>query len=182
MRLEARRAAGLSPRVSSVASVFVSRWDKAVMGKLPEGSENQLGMAVAQRTYKAYRDLLASDRWQRLANLGVRPQRLLWASTGTKDPRASDTLYITALAAPHTINTISEATLHAFADHGEVGALLPADGGDTEEVLEKLARAGVDYAGLAAQLQRDGTRSFDDSWDDLLGCLASKAESTRVVR
>lgn len=175
-------AAGLSPRVSSVASVFVSRWDRAVMGKLPEGLENRLGLAVAQRTYKAYRDLLASARWQRLANLGVRPQRLLWASTGTKDPRASDTLYITGLAAPHTINTIPDATLHAFADHGEVGALLPADGGDSEEVLEKLARAGVDYAGLAAQLQRDGTRSFDDSWDDLLGCLASKAESIGVIR
>jgi transaldolase len=176
--LERRRDAGLAlDRVASVASVFISRWDKAVEGKLPADLSDRLGVAVAGRTYKAYRDLLESDRWQALAGAGAKPQRLLWASTGTKDPVLPDTFYIHALASELTINTMPEGTLTAFAAHGEVGDLLPADGGDAEDLLARIGAAGVDVAGLAAQLQKEGADSFVESWDDLLECIESKTAS-----
>jgi transaldolase len=173
--IERRIAAGLDPKVASVASIFVSRWDVAVKDKVPDKLRNRLGIAIAKRTYKSYRDLLASARWQKLADAGARPQRLLWASTGTKDPKASDTLYVKALAAPDTINTLPEKTLQAFAEHGRVTDVLPADGGDAEEVLAEFAQAGVNDAALAAALQREGTESFTKSWNDLLDCLTSKS-------
>jgi len=172
--IERRVAAGLNPQVESVASLFISRWDAAVAAKVPAALQNTLGIAVAGRTYKAYRNLLASDRWLRLLNFGAHPQRLLWASTGTKDPKASDVLYVKALAAPHTVNTIPEKTLLAFADHGEVGAMLPQDGGDAERALGELTRAGIDISGLAADLQRDGAAAFVKSWDGLLACIDQK--------
>jgi transaldolase len=174
--IERRLAAGRDPRVHSVASVFISRWDKAVMNKVPAELRNRLGIAIAMRTYKSYRELLTSSRWQKLAQAGALPQRLLWGSTGTKDPAAPDTMYIEALAAPDTINTIPEPTLLAFADHGHVKGVLPADGGDAEKVLAEFARAGVDDAALAAELQREGAEAFSKSWNDLMQCLASKSE------
>jgi transaldolase len=173
--LERRVAAGLNAHVPSVASLFVSRWDVAVGGKVPAELHGRLGIAIAKRTYKAYRDLLASDRWLRLVNRGARSQRLLWASTGTKDPKASDVLYVKSLAAPHTVNTMPENTLLALADHGDIGALLPHDGGDAEAVLEKFSRASVDLEGLAARLQDEGAETFVKSWDDLLHCIAEKS-------
>jgi transaldolase len=175
--IERRIEAALNPDVGSVASLFISRWDKAVMEKVPEELQNCLGIAIAKRTYKAYRDLLASPRWQKLASAGARPQRLLWASTGTKDPEASDTLYIEALAAPQTINTMPEKTLLAFAEHGEVKGVLPADGGDAEKMLARFAKVGVDNAALAAQLQREGAQSFDKSWNELMDSIASKSNA-----
>ena len=175
--IERRIEAGLGPEVGSVASLFISRWDKAVMGKVPEELQNCLGIAIAKRTYKAYRDLLASPRWQKLAGAGAQPQRLLWASTGTKDPKASDVLYIEALAAPDTINTMPAETLLAFADHGKVNDVLPVDGGDAEEMLARFAQAGVDDAALAAQLQREGAQSFDKSWNELMDSIASKSNT-----
>jgi transaldolase len=159
-----------------VASIFVSRWDVAVKDTVPDKLRNRLGVAIARRAYKAYCELLAAPRWRKLADSGARPQRLLWASTGTKDPAASETLYIEALAVPDTINTMPEKTLHAFAEHGEVKGALPTDGGDAEEMLGAFARAGVDDAALAAQLQREGTQSFDKSWKDLMDCIASKSD------
>ena len=177
--IERRVEAGLNPFVTSVASVFVSRWDAAVAGKVPSTLEGRLGIAIAKRTYHAYRELLASDRWLRLLNFGGRSQRLLWASTGTKDPKLSDVLYVTALAAPHTINTMPEKTLHAVADHGDLGAMLPHDGGDAETVLADFARAGVDVGELAATLQRDGADAFVKSWNDLLASLVSKSASLK---
>ena len=177
--LERRVAAGLKPDVRSVASVFVSRWDTAVMGQVPEEMRDRLGIAVAMRTYKAYRMLLDSPRWQRVFNAGARPQRLLWASTGTKDPKASDVLYVKSLAAPFTVNTMPEGTLNALADHGEIGPILPAHGGDCEEVLARFARLGIDIDALAARLQDDGARSFVTSWQDLLECIASKSETLK---
>ena len=175
--IERRIEAGLGPKVGSVASLFISRWDKAVMGKVPEELQNRLGIAIAKRTYKAYRDLLASPRWQKLAGAGAQPQRLLWASTGTKDPKASDVLYIEALAAPDTINTMPEETLLAFADHGKVNDVLPVDGGDAEEILAGFAQVGVDNAALAAELQREGAQSFDKSWNELMDSIASKSNA-----
>jgi transaldolase len=172
--VERRIAAGLKPDVSSVTSVFISRWDKATMGKVQKDLQNQLGIAIAKRTYKAYRQQLDSERWQRLANAGAHPQRLLWASTGTKDPDASDVLYIKALAAPFTINTIPDTTLLAFADHGTLGELLPVDGGDAEKTIARFGQAGIDYDQLAADLQREGTISFVESWNELLRSIASK--------
>jgi transaldolase len=177
--IERRIAAGLSPNVDSVASVFVSRWDTPVKDKVPESLQNRLGLAISGRTYKAYRDLLNSPRWQRAFNEGARPQRLLWASTGTKDPKASDTLYVTNLASPFTVNTMPEGTLKAFADHGTVGDLLPADGGDCEQVLAQFTKAGIKLDDLAAQLQREGAESFVKSWKGLLDRIASKSESLR---
>src|SRR6266404_4946436 len=162
--IERRIDAGLKPDVGSVASIFVSRWDVAVAGKVPEALNNQLGIAVAKRTYKAYLGLLGSPRWMRAFNAGARPQRLLWASTGTKDPKASDTLYVKSLAAPFTVNTIPEGTLKALGDHGQVGAVLPADGGDCEEVLAQFGKAGINIDALAAQLQEEGAKSFVKSW------------------
>ena len=177
--IERRVAAGLNPHVGSVASVFVSRWDSAVAGKVPAELQGRLGIAMAQRTYKAYRDLLASDRWLRLLNVGARSQRLLWASTGTKDPKASDVLYVKSLAAPHSVNTMPEKTLLALADHGEIGAMLPHDGGDAEEVLDRFAQARVDLNALAAELQRDGATAFVASWKELLACLVEKSTSLK---
>ena len=177
--IERRIDAGLNPLVSSVASVFISRWDAAVTRKVPERLRNQLGIAIAKRTYKAANALLSSARWRRAYNLGARPQRLLWASTGTKDPKASDILYVKALAAPFTVNTMPEGTLRALATYTELGELLPSDGGDCEEVLAKFARAGVDVDALAAQLQREGADSFVNSWNDLMEVLSSKSASLR---
>ena len=174
--VERRVAAGLQPDVFSVASLFISRWDVAVTGKTPDGLRDQLGTAIAKRTYKAYRETLDSPRWQRLMNAGAQPQRLLWASTGTKDPKASDVLYVKALAAPFTINTMPEATLRALADHGEIKDVLPANGGDCEKVLARFAKAGIDVAALADQLQVEGAASFVKSWNELMQCIASKTE------
>ena len=179
--IERRIAAGLNPDVGSVASVFVSRWDAAVMGKVPDALRGKLGIAIAERTYKAYRALLDSPRWQRLYNAGARPQRLLWASTGTKDPEASDVLYVKALAAPFTVNTMPEQTLQALADHGELGAILRADGGDAEEVLAGFAKAGVDVDALATRLQDEGAASFVKSWNELMGVIASKSADLAKV-
>ena len=174
--IERRIAAGIDPMVASVASIFVSRWDVAINDRVQDEYRNRLGIAIAMRTYKAYRDLLASKRWQKLAGSGARPQRLLWASTGTKDPAASDTLYVEALAAPDTINTIPEKTLLAFAEHGKVKIALPVDSGDAEAVLAEFAREGVDDDALAADLQREGTEAFAKSWSDLMYRIASKSE------
>jgi transaldolase len=174
--IERRIAAGLNPDVGSVASVFVSRWDAAVASKIPAPLRNRLGIAIAKRTYKAYRELVGSARSLRIYNAGGRPQRLLWASTGTKDPAASDILYIKALAAPLTVNTMPENTVKAFADHGDVDDILPADGGDCEEVLKQFAKAGVDVDALATQLQNDGAKSFVKSWDDLMRVISAKSE------
>jgi transaldolase len=173
--IERRIEAGLDPNVASVASVFVSRWDGAVAGKVPEKLNNRLGIAVAKRTYKAYRDLLGSARWERIYNAGARPQRLLWASTGTKDPKASDVLYIKALAAPFTVNTMPEGTLNALADHGDLGEIMAADGGDGEAVLGQFAAAGIDVDAQAARLQDEGAKSFVHSWDELMGVISSKS-------
>ena len=177
--IERRVAAGLNPHVGSVASIFVSRWDSAVTNRVPTELNGRLGIAMARRTYKAYRDLLASDRWLRLLNVGARSQRLLWASTGTKDPKASDVLYVKSLAAPHSVNTMPEKTLLALADHGEIGPMLPHDGGDAEEVLDRFARAGVDVNALAADLQRDGAAAFVTSWKELLACLLDKSQTLK---
>ncbi|HEV2382271.1 MAG TPA: transaldolase [Terriglobia bacterium] len=173
--IERRIAAGLKPVVGSVASVFISRWDSAVMDKAPDSLRDQLGIGIAKRTYKAYRALLSSPRWQRVFNAGARPQRLLWASTGTKDPKASDVLYVKALAAPFTVNTMPEATLKALADHGELGSILPADGGNCEEVLAQFAKADIDVDTLAAQLQDEGAKSFVKSWNELMTVITSKS-------
>ena len=173
--IERRIEAGREPDVGSVASVFISRWDAAVAGKLPEPLLNQLGIAVAKRTYAAYRRLLDSPRWQSAFNAGARPQRLLWASTGTKDPHASDVLYVKALAAPFTVNTMPEATLRALADHGEIGTLIPPDGGDCEAVLARFEEAGIDVDALATRLQDEGAKAFVKSWNDLLAVIAAKS-------
>src|SRR5882762_8035124 len=173
--IERRVDAGLEPEVGSVASVFISRWDAAVNGRVPEALRNQLGIAIAMRTYKAYRTLLGSPRWQRVFNAGARPQRLLWASTGTKDPGASDILYVRALAAPFTVNTMPEGTLKALADHGGLGGILTADGGNSEGVLARFAEAGIDVDALAGQLQDEGAKSFVSSWHELMDVIAGKS-------
>lgn len=172
--VERRIEAGLDPAVPSVASLFVSRWDVAVADRAPTELRNRLGVAVGRQAYRAYRELLTSERWQRLANAGARPQRLLWASTGTKDPDASDTLYVESLAAPFTVNTMPENTLLAFADRGEVGEPLPADGGDAEQTLAAFGDAGIDVGALAARLQRQGAESFVASWRELLGTISKQ--------
>ena len=177
--IERRIAAGLNPQVGSVASMFISRWDAAVAGKVPEALDNRLGIAVAGRIYKAYVQLLSNPRWQSAYNSGARPQRLLWASTGTKDPKASDTLYIKALASPFTVNTMPEKTLNAFADHGEIGPIMPANGGDCEEVLERFAEVGVNVDNLAARLQDEGAKSFVSSWNELMDVIASKTAALK---
>jgi len=173
--IERRIEAGLQPDIGSVASVFVSRWDAAVAGKVPAPLSNKLGIAMAKRIYKAYRELLGSPRWERIYNAGARPQRLLWASTGTKDPKASDVLYIKALAAPFTVNTMPEGTLKALADHGDLSEIMSADGGDCEAVLDQFAAADIDIDDLAAKLQDDGAKSFVSSWNELMGVIASKS-------
>jgi transaldolase len=175
--IERRLAAKRDPRVASVASLFVSRWDKAVGDKVPPELRNRLGLAIGGRTYRAYRELLASPRWRKLLAAGARPQRLLWASTGTKDPKASDTLYVEALAAPDTIDTIPEKTLRAFADHGELNGVMAEDGGDAETVLASFAKAGVDTDALATELQRDGAQAFVKSWKELMTRIADKSHA-----
>ena len=177
--IERRIDAGLSPEVGSVASVFISRWDVAVTGKVPDALRDKLGVAIANRTYKAARTLLSSPRWQRVYNAGARPQRLLWASTGTKDPKASDVLYVKALAAPFTVNTMPEGTLKALADHGELSEIMSADGGDCEAVLDQFAKAGVDVMALAAQLQEEGAKSFVASWNELMDVITSKSAAVQ---
>ena len=172
--IERRIGAGLSPDVASVASLFVSRWDVAVKDRVSEALRNRLGIAIAMRTDQAYRELLASPRWLKLAASGARPQRLLWASTGTKDPAARDVLYIEALAAPETINTLPEKTLLAFADHGKLGKVLPFDEGYAEAVIAEFTREGVNDEALAAELQRQGTAAFAASWRDLIARIAAK--------
>lgn len=175
--IERRIAAGLNPVVGSVASLFISRWDRAVVDQVPAALHNRLGIAIGQQCYKAYKALMNSPRWQRVFNNGAQMQRLLWASTGTKDPNASDILYIKSLASPFTVNTMPEETLHAFADHGETGDLLADDGGDSTATLGEFASAGVDSAAVAAKLQEDGAQSFVDSWNELLEQLAAKSAS-----
>lgn len=172
--LERRVEAGLSPDVRSVASVFISRWDKAVMDKVPDALRDKLGIAVGKGCYKAYRDVLNSDRWQRLESLGARPQRLLFASTSTKDPKAPDTMYVQAFAAPNTVNTMPDETLLAFGDHGTVEGVLSPDGGDSAAVLAEYEKAGFDVAALAQKLQDDGAKSFVQSWQDLLKAIETK--------
>ena len=177
--IERRIAAGLDPKVGSVASLFISRWDVAVTSKVPASLRDRLGIAIAGRTYEAYRALLDSPRWRRVFDAGARSQRLLWASTGTKNPEVSDVLYIEALAAPLTVNTMPEGTLKALADHGKIGALLPASGGPCEEILSEFTKAGIDLDSLAAQLQEEGAGSFVKSWNELLACIAAKSATVQ---
>ena len=179
--VERRVEAGLSPRVCSVASLFISRWDAAVAGRLPAERVNTLGLAVGRQSYQAYRDLLASDRFQRLANFGALPQRLLFASTGTKDPAASDTLYVAGLAAPHTINTMPEQTLLAYADHGAAAGVISAGGGTAEETIFAVSRTGVDVAALGRKLQADGAEAFVRSWNELLDVIAKKSQAVALT-
>jgi transaldolase len=176
--IERRIEAGLDPVVQSVASIFMSRWDVAVADEVPAELKNQLAIAIGGRAYRAYRELLDSDRWMRLANQGARAQRLLWASTGTKDPDALDTLYIAAFASPFTVNTMPDKTLEAFADHGEVSDLMDPSGGGSEQVLKEFEGAGIDLAALAQRLQDEGKDSFDKSWEELLKTIAEKREVT----
>jgi transaldolase len=177
--LERRLQQGLHLRVASVASIFVSRWDVAAAKDFPKAPHEQLGIAVAEQAYLAYHRLYASPRWQRLAEAGARKQRLLWASTGTKDPQAPDTLYVAALAAPETIDTLPEKTLEAFQDHGEVAGVMPDDGGDSGRVLAEFEGLGIKPGALAARLQEEGTQAFEDSWDDLLESIAAKSRQLR---
>ncbi|HEU5272968.1 MAG TPA: transaldolase [Xanthobacteraceae bacterium] len=177
--IERRIEAGLKPDVPSVASIFISRWDVAVAGKVPEALNNRLGLAVAKRAYKAYLDLLRSPRWMRAYNAGARPQRLLWASTGTKDPKASDLLYIDSLAAPFTVNTMPEVTLKALADHGKVGPTMRADGGNSNEELARFADANIDIRAVATQLQKEGGDAFARSWSDLMRMIDSKSAALK---
>ena len=179
--VERRIKAGLQPAVGSVASIFISRWDVAVMNKAPDSLRDQLGIAIAKRAYRAYRTLIDSPRWHRALSAGALPQRLLWASTGTKDPKASDVLYVKALAAPFTVNTMPEGTLKVLAAHGEVNTMLPADGGDCEEVLAQFAKAGIDVDALAAQLQDEGAKSFVNSWNDLMAVIAAKSAALKTA-
>jgi transaldolase len=179
--IERRIAAGLSPQVGSVASVFISRWDGAVMGKVPEPLNDKFGIAIGKSIYKTYRDLLSSTRWQRAFNSGARPQRLLFASTGTKDPKASDVLYIKELAAPLTVNTMPEKTLNAFAEHGEVSETLPLDGGDSGTVLAQFKALGFEVESLAAKLQSDGAASFVASWNELMAVIESKSAALQTA-
>jgi transaldolase len=180
--IERRIYAGLDPKVGSVASIFISRWDVAANDKVPHALSNRLGVAIAQRSYKAYCDLLAAPRWQKLSAAGAQPQRLLWASTGSKDPNIASSYYITALAAPNTVNTIPEKTLLAFAKGDdaseELSGVMPTDGGDAESVLAKFAKAGIDIDALATQLQQEGAASFSKSWSDLLAVIASKSKQS----
>jgi transaldolase len=173
--LERRVEAGLPPNIRSVASVFISRWDRAVADKVPESLRNTLGVAMGRLAYESYRDLLGSDRWQRLMNCGASPQRLLFASTSMKDPKAPDAFYVNALAAPNTVNTMPAATLQAFADHGNAGAMLAPDGGDAADTIDRHGKSGVDVVALAAKLQEDGAQAFVDSWKDLLRAIDAKS-------
>src|SRR5258705_7862075 len=180
--IERRIDAGLNPNVGSVASVFISRWDAAIASKTPDELHNQLGIAIAKRTYKAARTLLSSARWMRVYNLGARPQRLLWARTGTKDPKTSDILYVKSLAAPFTVNTMPEGTLKGLAAHTELGELLSADGGNSEEVIAQFTKAGIDVNARAARLQDEGAESFVKSWNDLMAVISSKSRALTAAR
>ena len=173
--IERRIAARLDPRVGSVASLFISRWDRAVEDKNIAPLDHGLGIAIAGRCYRAYRDLLGSPRWRALEAAGARPQRLLWASTGVKDPSARPSIYVEALAAPDTINTMPEKTLLAFATDGALRGVMPPDGGDAEEVLARFEQGGVDVGALGAKLQRDGAQSFVKSWQALMQRIAVKS-------
>jgi transaldolase len=173
--IERRIAAGRDPRISSVASLFVSRWDRAVADKVPAELRNRLGIAIAARTYRAHCDLVAGKRWRGLEAAGARKQRMLWASTGTKDPGAPAGLYVEALAAPDTVDTMPEKTLLAFAAQGAVKGIMAADGGDAEQTLASFAKAGVDVDALAARLQLEGAQSFVKSWKELLQRIADKS-------
>ena len=175
--IERRMAAGLDPRIASVASLFISRWDTATNEKVSTQLRNQLGIAMGQRTYRAYCELLTSTRWEKLAAAGARPQRLLWASTGTKDPAVSDNLYVEALATPNTVNTMPEKTLHAFAEHGSLKKSMDKDGGDTENLLIIFSKLGIDIEALAIQLQYDGAQAFVKSWQQLLQRIADKSSA-----
>jgi transaldolase len=177
--LERRVAAGLSPNVASVASLFISRWDKATVDKVPDRDRDKLGIAIGQQAYVAYREVLESDRWQKLANCGAHAQRLLFASTGTKDPKASDVLYIGALAAPNTVNTMPEETLLAFGEHGRASDVIPRDGADCEQVLAEFGKVGINVAKLGVDLQKDGAKSFDDSWQELLDAIEAKSKALK---
>jgi len=177
--IERRITAGINPKVGSVSSIFISRWDAAVAGKISETLNNRLGIAMAARIYSAYLEMLSTPRWLRAYNAGASPQRLLWASTGTKDPKASDILYIKGLASPFTVNTMPEATLKALADHGEIGPVMVADGGDCEIVLAEFTKAGINVDELAAQLQEEGAKSFVNSWNELLAVIASKSAALK---
>jgi len=179
--IERRIAAGLDPRIASVASLFISRWDVAIKDQVPVELRNKLGIAIGGRTYRAYRELLASPRWRRLSDAGAHPQRLLWASTGSKDPDASDTLYVEALAAPDTIDTIPEKTLQAFAEHGALKGAMSVEGGDAETVLAQISEASVDIDALAAQLQHDGAQSFVKSWQQLLQRIVDKSAALAIT-
>jgi transaldolase len=179
--VERRIASGLNPDVASVVSLFISRWDTAVAAKVPAPMQNQLGIAVGKQTFKAYRSFLASERWQRAMNFGARPQRLLFASTGTKDPKASDIHYVKALAAPFTVNTMPENTLKAFGDHGEMSGVLLADGGDAETVLTRFTTAGIDIPALAARLQDEGAKAFVKSWDELMAVIETKSDALKMA-
>ena len=174
--LERRIEAGLDVAVASVASVFMSRWDVAVAGTVPVALTNKLALAIGAQVYAVYRDLIASDRWQRFANIGARPQRLLFASTGTKDPEASDVLYVAGFAAPQTVDTMPEATLLAFADHGSVEGLLPVDGGHAQAVLDSFGSAGVAVGTLGQRLQDEGAAAFAKSWTQLMELIATKSD------
>ena len=180
--IERRIAAGRDPRIASVASIFVSRWDVAVKSKVSAALRNRLGVAIAMRTYKAHHDLLATTRWKKLAAAGALPQRVLWASTGTKDSAAPDVLYVEALAAPDTINTMPEKTLLAFADHGQAKGALRADGGDVESVIAEFAHNGVNIEALATELQREGTVAFAKSWRDLMNRITSKLDELKMTK
>jgi transaldolase len=173
--IERRIAAGLDPRVNSVASVFVSRWDRAVADKVPQELANRLGIAIMQRTYRAHCDLVAAKRWQDLEAKGARKQRMLWASTGTKDPKAPPGLYVEALAAPDTVDTMPEKTLLAFDEKGSIKGVMAKDGGDAEDVLARFARAGINVDALAAQLQVEGAASFVKSWTELMQRIQDKS-------
>jgi len=177
--VERRIDSGLNPDVASVASVFISRWDTAVAAGVPAAMQNQLGIAVGKQTFRAYRSFLAWERWQRAINFGARPQRLLFASTGTKDPRASDIHYVKGLAAPFTVNTMPETTLKAFGDHGEISGVLPADGGDAETVLAQFTKAGIDVPALAARLQDEGAKAFVKSWGELMAVIETKSDALK---
>jgi transaldolase len=174
--IKRRIDAGLDPKIASVASIFVSRWDKAVMDKVPAALRNRLGIAISGQIYRAYRERLASAGWRKLAEAGASPQRLLWASTGTKDPQLPQSYYIEALAAPDTINTMPEKALHAFASEGAANGVMPEDGGDSEAVLAEFSTAGIDTGALAGQLQTEGAQSFTKSWNDLMAVIASKSK------
>ena len=180
--VERRIDDGLDPAVPSVASLFISRWDVAVADEAPDELRNRLGIAISKRTYVAYRELLDSERWQHLANEGARPQRLLWASTGTKDPDAPDALYVEALAAPFTINTMPDKTLLAFAERGQVGEPLSADGGDADQVLADFEASGIEVAELPARLQREGAEAFDSSWRELMESIESKSRKLAATK